>query len=89
MWLDHTSDDYEERCAAHLLRNRRILKMEMQKACQCFTTEQKLKLKEEWKKKYSPTMFNDLMNIAKDMKARYTVSMWDVDTFDVSKHQLK
>lgn len=79
MWLDHTSDDYEERCHQHLLRNRRILRDEMRAVIDCRTDGEKVALIQKWRSNYGPLLVRDLLSIARDKAARYLVAEWNVE----------
>lgn len=72
----------EEKWQAELRHYRILLKMEMQRAIACETSEQKRDLAKDWKSKYSAIFYKELVNMAKDRVTRAKVANWDIDNFD-------
>jgi hypothetical protein len=68
------------------LRAERLLyKTEMLKAIVCRTKKQKIALASEWRKKYSPMTYDQLIALAKNHHARLKVAYWDLADFETKR----
>jgi hypothetical protein len=68
------------------LRAERLLyKTEMLKAIVCRTKRQKIALAAEWKEKYSPMTYDQLIILAKNHHARLKVAYWDLADFETKR----
>ena len=65
-----------------LANERLIYKTEMLKAIVCRTKRQKIALAAEWKEKYSPMTYDQLIALAKNHTARLKVAYWDLADFE-------
>ena len=74
--------DQEQKWADELRHYRFIMKMEMMNVIHCNTAEEKRKLAQSWKQKYSQIFYKELVNMAKDKISRAKVANWDIDNFD-------
>jgi len=72
----------EDRYQQDLLLSRRVLKEEMVKAINTFSTDAKKRLAADWKARYSPDMAKELLRIARDYEARTRIANWNLDGFD-------
>jgi hypothetical protein len=62
------------------LRDSRIrLQQEMRRALSCTRKTQKIKLAAEWKEKYSPTHYLELIRCAKNKEAAAVIANWKID----------
>ena len=62
------------------LRDSRIqLQQEMRRALSCTRKTQKIKLAAEWKEKYSPTHYKELIACAKNKSVAVDIINWNVD----------
>jgi len=68
---------------------RQILRDEMGKAIFCKNDQDKRLLAAGWKLKYSATMFEQLIRVAKDKSARRIIANWRIDAFDALKRKNK
>jgi len=68
---------------------RQILRDEMGKAIFCKNDQDKRLLAAGWKLKYSATMFEQLIRVAKDKSARRIIANWRIDAFDALKRKHK
>ena len=68
---------------------RKILKDEMGCAIFCKNDQDKRLLAAGWKLKYSATMFEQLIRVAKDKSARRIIANWRIDAFDALKRKHK
>ena len=68
------------------LRAERLLyKTEMLKAIVCRTKRQKIALAAEWREKYSPMTYDQLIILAKNHVARLKVAYWDLADFETKR----
>jgi hypothetical protein len=68
------------------LRAERLLyKTEMLKAIVCRTKKQKIALASEWREKYSPMTYDQLIALAKNHQARLKVAYWDLADFETKR----
>ena len=51
----------------------------MRKALSCTRKTQKIKLAAEWKEKYSPTHYLELIGCAKNKEAAAVIANWKID----------
>jgi len=68
---------------------RQILRDEMGCAIFCKNDQDKRLLAAGWKLKYSATMFEQLIRVAKDKSARRIIANWRIDAFDALKRKHK
>ena len=68
---------------------RQILRAEMGRAIFCKNDQDKRLLAAGWKLKYSATMFEQLIRVAKDKSARRIIANWRIDAFDALKRKHK
>lgn len=68
---------------------RQILRDEMGRAIFCKNDQDKRLLAAGWKLKYSATMFEQLIRVAKDKSARRIIANWRIDAFDALKRKNK
>ena len=68
-----------------LSQERYLYKSEMLKAIVCRTKRQKIALAAEWRKKYSPMTYDQLIALAKNHQARLKVAYWDIPNFEIKK----
>jgi len=68
---------------------RQILKAEMGCAIFCKNDQDKRLLAAGWKLKYSATMVEQLIRVAKDKSARRIIANWRIDAFDALKRKHK
>ena len=62
------------------LRESRIrLQQELRRALSCTRKSQKIKLAAEWKAKYSPTHYAELIRCAKNKQAAISILEWNLD----------
>jgi len=62
------------------LRESRIrFQQEMLKALSCTNKKQKIKLAAEWKEKYSPTHYAELIRCAKNKQVAVSILNWNLD----------
>ncbi|HQT82484.1 MAG TPA: hypothetical protein PLQ34_09995 [Ferrovaceae bacterium] len=78
MSLEKPQDDWKK-----LQESRLKVCLEMKKAIRCKTVEEKKRLVEEWKAKYPPLVFKELLALAKS-PSKYVVAKWD-KTFNLSE----
>jgi hypothetical protein len=68
-----------------LARERLIYKTEMLKAIVCRTKKQKIALANEWREKYSPMTYDQLIALAKNHDARLKVAYWNLADFETKR----
>lgn len=79
--------DQEKKWAEELRHYRTMMKMEMVNVLNCYSADEKRKLAQSWKEKYSTIFYKELVNMAKDKIARFKVANWDIDNFDKKVNQ--
>lgn len=82
-----TGIDQEKKWAEELRHYRTMMKMEMVNVLNCYSADEKRKLAQSWKEKYSTIFYKELVNMAKDKIARFKVANWDIDNFDKKVNQ--
>ena len=65
-----------------LYKIRLAFKTEMHRAISARTAKQKRMIADEWKRKYSPIMYDELIRLARNKTARLRVAEWELDDFD-------
>ena len=68
-----------------LSKERLLYKAEMLKAIVCRTKRQKIALAAEWREKYSPMTYDQLIILAKNHQARLKVAYWDLADFETKR----
>ena len=71
-----TKETYEE---LRLLRLE--YRWEMQRALMCISAKEKKALVADWRSRYEEEKVQNLINLAKNKKACYTIAHWNVDNF--------
>jgi hypothetical protein len=62
------------------LRNSRIqLRQEMRRALSCIKKTDKIKLAAEWKEKYNPVHYRELIRCAKNKQVAIAIANWKTD----------
>lgn len=54
------------------------LKNELTRASRCNNNEEKKKLVEDWRRKYSEVFFCELLRCARDKRVMYSIANWDL-----------
>lgn len=82
-----TNEEQEKKWATELKSYRILMKMEMQRAMYCMNNEEKRKLVQDWKQKYSKIFANELIKLAKNAEVRRKIANWDIDNFEKGRHR--